>query len=183
MFVSKMGVTPDTTILDVGGTSSFWEKMAIRPQVTLLNVFEDKASTFPQIVGSACSLPFEDGAFDIVFSNSMIEHLETWENQVLAAREIRRVGKRYWVQTPSRYFPIDPHFLTPFFHWLPSTLQRRFIRFTLWAVISKPTPDCCQTELRQIRLLDIRELRILFPDCRIITEKLFGMIKSCMAVY
>src|ERR1035437_7123459 len=99
-FISVMNLTPETTVLDVGGTSSFWSSVPIKPRLTLLNIREEASSEFPTIVASACRIPVADQSFDIVFSNSMIEHLGTPENQQQAAREILRVGKRIWVQTP-----------------------------------------------------------------------------------
>jgi hypothetical protein len=63
----------------------------------------------------------------------MIEHLYTSENQAQAAREAMRVGKKLWIQTPNRWFPIEPHFLTPFVHWLPEEARKRLVRnFTVW---------------------------------------------------
>ena len=74
-------------------------------------------------VGDAVDMPgISDGAFDVVFSNSVIEHVETYENQRRMAAEIRRVGRRYFVQTPNRHFPLEPHFLVPGFQLLPYPL-------------------------------------------------------------
>lgn len=101
-FVSAMGLTPETTVLDVGGLSQFWSSMPVMPKVTLLNIRKDERGEFPQIIGSACDIPCADKSFDIVFSNSMIEHLATAENQQKAAREMLRVGRRLWIQTPYR---------------------------------------------------------------------------------
>ena len=66
---------------------------------------------------------FGDASFDIAFSNSVIEHLSTFENQARMAAEVRRVARAYWVQTPNFWFPIEPHFLVPAWHWLPGWLM------------------------------------------------------------
>jgi hypothetical protein len=118
----------------------------------------------------------------VVFSNSVIEHVSTAENQRAFAEECRRVGRRYFVQTPSRFFPIDPHFATPFFHWLPRGLQRPLLRrFTLWGVLTKPSPELQERKLRTIRLLDPVAMRRLFPDAEIWRERLLGLTKSVVA--
>ena len=67
----------------------------------------------------SAKLPFGDGSFDFVFSNSAIEHLRTPERQRRFAVEVARVGKRYCVQTPNRWFPLESHLLTPWVHYLP----------------------------------------------------------------
>lgn len=181
-FVSAMNLTPETTVLDVGGTSQFWSSMPIKPQVTVLNIREYESGGIPQIIGSACSIPCADRSFDIVFSNSMIEHLGTWENQQQAAREMLRVGKRLWIQTPYRWFPIEPHLLTPFIHWLPHKYQRCMLRFTVWALITKPTAEYCDGFWREVRLLTIPSMKQLFPDCKIVYERFGFLIKSLIAV-
>lgn len=164
-FVQWMHLAPDTTVLDVGGTPEFWRKVGVTPNVTILNVgTPPQRCEFTYIQGSACKLPFSDKEFDVVFSNSMIEHLGTWENQVLAAREINRVGKRLWVQTPARSFLIDPHLLTPFVHWLPIKLMKRVMPYTLagflWNISSRKAEDLAN----EFRLLDEKEVRFLSLD-------------------
>ena len=181
-FISAMNLTQETTVLDVGGVSQFWSSMAIKPRVTLLNVLEDVNSDLPQIVASACNIPCADKSFDIVFSNSMIEHLGTWENQEQAAREMLRVGRGIWVQTPYRWFPVEPHLLTPFIHWLPNKWQRSLLPYTLWALIAKPSADYCDGFWREIRLLTIPSMKKLFPDCQIVYERFGFLVKSLIAV-
>ena len=181
-FISAMNLTAETTVLDVGGTSLFWSSMPIKPNVTLLNIRKDSGNSFPQIEASACDIPCADKSFDIVFSNSMIEHLGTWENQKQAAREMLRVGKRIWVQTPYRWFPVEPHLLTPFIHWFPHKYQRRMLPYTVWALIAKPSAEYCDGFWREVRLLTIPSLKKLFPDCQIIYERFGFLIKSLIAV-
>src|SRR5262245_32189307 len=124
-------------ILDVGGTAAFWEqrKWAGKPelQITTINLQVEprKWDNIESRKGDATNLhEYADKSFDIVFSNSVIEHLFTFENQVKMASEVQRVGRAYWVQTPNYWFPIEPHFHVPGWQWMPvswrvALLQRR----------------------------------------------------------
>lgn len=99
------------------------------------------------------------------------------------AEECRRVGRRYYVHTPNKGFPIEPHLLTSFIHWLPRSLQRRLIRhFTLWGWVARPSRDYCDRLLEQTRLLGKGDLLQLFPDAEIWKERFMGMTKSLIAV-
>jgi SAM-dependent methyltransferase len=134
-------------------------------------------------IGDGMNMEFADGEFDIVFSNSVIEHLSTWDNQVRMAREMRRVGKQYYVQTPAREFFFEPHLLTPFVHWLPKALQRRLYRHaTVWGLMTRPSPERVEEYLNELRLLTKNEMLELFPGCTIEREKMLGMTKSYSAV-
>ncbi len=111
-------------------------------------------------------MPFPDGAFDVVFSNSVVEHVPR-ENWLTFAREIRRVGDRYFVQTPNKWFPLEPHYMLPLVQFLPRRLRHRL--------------DECFAG-GKIDLLDERTLRRLFPDAEIRRERMLGLTKSLMAV-
>jgi len=189
-FVRTFGITDRTQILDVGGTPLNWSLIAVRPRVTILNMpraREESEGRFRWISGDGRHLPFRDGAFDVVFSNSVIEHVGDRESQRQFAAEIARVGRGYWVQTPNRWFPIEPHLLTPFLHFLPARWQRSVARrFTVWALIERPSPDrweyYIEHYLRDIRLLDAGDLRRLFPGAWIVRERLGGWTKALIAV-
>ena len=187
-FQSSFRPSQSTTILDVGGTPFNWELAGIRSRLTLLNLappedFDSLPENFRFVEGSGTQLGFADGAFDVVFSNSVIEHLESWEQQQAFARELRRVGRGLWVQTPARGFPIEPHLMTPLLHYLPVSWQRRLLRnFSVWGLLARPSPEAVEGFLRQTRLLDHREMRELFPDCEIRRERFLGLTKSYVAV-
>lgn len=130
-----------------------------------------------------CRLPYPDRSYDIVYSNSVIEHVGSYEKQRAFASEARRVGKRLWIQTPAYEFFIEPHFLAPFVHWAPRNLRVKLIRFfTLWGWLEKPSPQRIQETVDEIRLLRYREMQELFPDCQILRERFLGVLtKSYIA--
>jgi len=177
-----------TSILDVGGTPFNWELLGSESRLTLLNLelpegFDALPANYGFVVGDATHLEFDAGAFDIAFSNSVIEHLSTWERQQAFAREVRRVGRGVWVQTPARHFPVEPHLLALFVHWLPRDWQRRLLRWaTGWGWIARPSQEQVDRFLEETRLLDHREMRTLFPDCEIRRERFLGLTKAYLAV-
>src|SRR5436305_9486326 len=119
--------------------------MDVRPRVTLHNrprEHNEPAAAGSWVAGDGRALPFRDGAFDVVFSNSVIEHVGDAASQRRFAREVARVGRAYWVQTPNRWFPVEQHLLTPLVHWLPKQWQRRLVpRFTVWSAFVRPSAD------------------------------------------
>ena len=127
-------------------------------------------------------MPFADTSFDVVYCNSVIEHLSTFDDQAKLAREVRRVGRSYWVQTPARRFPVEPHYLTPFVHWLPAKLRRRALPYTVWARIAHPSAEYMDGKIAEIRLVSRREFARLFPDAVIRRERFFGLTKSWLAI-
>jgi len=188
-FLDEFRVTAETRILDVGGSPETWEGLAIQPRITLLNTprtREEMAGAAAWVAGDGRSLPFPDAAFDIVFSNSVIEHVGDGASQQAFAREVMRVGRRYWVQTPSRGFPVEQHLLTPIVHWLPRRWQRWLVpRCNLWQWVVRPTPDrrdfYLAHYLDEVRLLNAGELAGLFPGAAIVRERVLGWTKSLVA--
>jgi len=190
-FYSLFRLTEQTRLLDIGGAPNTWiaeSRDALKIPVTLVNLrFPDPdAATdgrFTTVAGDATHLPFADASFDIAFSNSVIEHMTTWERQQAFAAEARRVARALWIQTPARSFPLEPHLLAPFFQHLPRALQRRMARrFTLWGLLTRPSDARVDEMLSDIRLLTLREMTELFPDCRILRERVLGLTKSYIAV-
>src|SRR5262245_54640703 len=130
LFIELMSRVPgEIHILDVGGTPGFWRVVGFareRASITLLNrtPLDCEDAWMRSVVGDARDMrDFRDGEFDVVFSNSVIEHVGSIADQQSMASEVRRVGKRYFVQTPNKFFPIEPHFLFPGFQFLPITLR------------------------------------------------------------
>lgn len=185
-FYRLFGLTEETRVLDVGGTLFNWTLLPFRPRLTIVNIslpsLPGNNDRTAWIIADGRHLPFGDGTFEIVYSNSVIEHLGDLENQRAFANEIRRVGKCYYVQTPNRWFPVEPHLITPFIHFFPRSVQRRLLRnFTVWGLVTRPTDQQCDQFLREVRLLDKAELRELFPDAEILYERVLGLVKSLIA--
>ncbi len=178
-------------ILDVGGSIFNWSLLKDKPKVTILNIkFSKELGLYEKnnvelILGSGLCLPFKGNSFDIIYSNSVIEHLGTWKNQMQFAKEIMRVGKNIFIQTPNKYFFIEPHLITPFIHYLPKKFQRRFLRnFTVWGLITRPSQQYCINHvINEIRLLSYNELRRLFPSCHIIRERFLFFTKSFYLIW
>lgn len=182
------GITDDTRILDVGGTRYLWAMLPVKPRVVLLNLLppDDRPSggdAMVDVLGDARRLPFADRGFDLVFSNSLIDHLHSFEEQRRFAEECRRVASRYYVQGPCLTFPVEPHLLTPFIHWLPKPVRRRLMRrFTVWGLLTRPSRRQCEQFVDEVRLLTPADMRRLFPDAEIWRERVLGLTKSVMAV-
>jgi SAM-dependent methyltransferase len=163
------------TILDVGGAHYTWDIIGRSEGITILNIeLPQDMGEFKYILGSGCELPFQDKAFDLAFSNSAIEHVGSVENQFKFAKEMMRVGKRVYCQTPSRLFPVDPHLSAPFLHWLPiSWLKPTFLRyFTLNGWLWKKPYHYDVTWISK------RKLKKMFPGCTIKIERFMLLPKS-----
>lgn len=188
-FLSVFRPNAHHRILDVGGLPEFWADLPIQSRVTLLNLELPDEEQLRVVkpnqelaTGDGTDLPYEDGSFDIVFSNSVIEHVGTSKRQQAFADEVRRVGIAYWVQTPAWEFPIEPHYFGMCIHWFPARAQERLIRyFTVWGWRARPSAALIRQSVSELRLLSCAEVRGLFPDATIWTERLAGLPKSHVA--
>ena len=162
---------PGERIVDVGCGST--GLAASDPDLDVTGVDRVPWPNYPGarfVQADATSLPFGDDEFAIAYSNSVVEHLPP-EARAAYAREVQRVAARWFVQTPNRWFPIEPHALLPCVHWLPRPLGRR-----LWRLGVSGDP------YDEVRLLGPRELRSLFPDAVIVRERIGPFTKSLVAV-
>ena len=148
LFLEELRPGPTTTVLDVGadelgfgegdgcGTLNFFEERYPWPErITALGLhdgagFRSRYPQIPYVQGDACALPFEDGAFDIVFSNAVIEHVGGPERQRALVSEAIRVGRRAFITTPNRRFPVEVHTRLPLVHWLPDAISHPVYRAT-----------------------------------------------------
>ena len=192
LFLRLLRPSSSDILLDVGGYPESWTAY---PQpvkrIDTLNIHE--VSWPPEnapnhniktLVGDGCSLTMTAQSYDIVFSNSVIEHVGSPECHQQFASEVRRVAKALWVQTPAYECPIEPHYLAPFIHYLPCSLQKRIVRWcTLWGWIERPTQEQIDFMVETTHLLRKSEMQRLFPDCEIITEHMLWVIpKSYIAI-
>ncbi len=159
-----------------------WYTVGIAPQVTIVNPEPVNVVQpgFEYVAGDGCELKFADSSFDLAFSNSVIEHVGSFEDQRKFAQEMMRVGRRIYCQTPNRWFPVEFHFLGVLVHWLPQRWFTYFVHrhMTLRGILGKPTREQSDGLRESIRLLSRRELVELFPGCGIRTERFCGMAKS-----
>ncbi len=158
----------------------FAEGADIRVVLLNLSTVEVTFPNFTSVAGDARNMPtFRDKEYDVVFSNSVIEHVGGFDQQRQMAEEVKRVGKRYFLQTPNRSFPIEPHFYVPFFQLLPLRLKLFLVlHFAFRLFRKKPDKQEAMEEISSIRTLTKRELRELFPEASIYSEKFLGLTKS-----
>lgn len=182
-FLHELAVSSASTILDVGGDERTWIGTGLESKVTLLNIrFVATQTVFKYIEGDACDMGMIGGkSFDVVFSNSVIEHVGNIGRQKLFAEEIERVGKSYWVQTPYKHFPIEPHFLFPLFQYLPNKMKK-FVGMSWKYSHLKRNNENILEELSRLRLLTIGEMKRLFPEAMLLKEKYCGLVKSIVVV-
>jgi len=146
LLLEELRPTAETTVLDVGaddlgfgegdgcGTLNFLEEMYPWPErITALGLHEGTGfrARYPHLTyvqGDACALPFEDGEFDIVFSNAVVEHVGGRDRQRVLVSEALRVGRSVFLTTPNRRLPIEVHTRLPLVHWLPDALSHRIYR-------------------------------------------------------
>ena len=182
---------PETIrILDVGGTYDYWNSLDFqyldRCEITLLNPEKrGKAENNPNVrylEGDGTDLSaFRDGEFDLAFSNSCIEHVGRFPEWRRMADGMRRVGKYYFLQTPNRRFPMEPHFMFPFFQFLPLNAKAWLIHhFDLGYFQKCGDWEECRRTADSIHLLALADLKALFPGARVKREKLLGLTKSFM---
>lgn len=203
LFMERLRPSEADSILDLGGGSGghIAEIVPYRANVTIGELDAEALARAAATYGFAGlhldggeKFPVADGQYDVVFCSSVIEHvtgpkeitydLEDGRQFAASARaaqanfaaEIRRISKRYFVQTPYKYFPIEQHSFLPFVVvLLPRRWQVRLMRFLYEHRWLKPAyPD--------FRLLTIGEMRALFPDADIVLERYCGFVKSIVAI-
>jgi hypothetical protein len=191
-FLEVIAPCAGETILDVGGTPFNWRLIGYEHEVRMLNLASDLAerrdtadlpANLSFVAGDGTALQFPDGAFEIAFSNSVIEHVGSFEKQRAFANEVRRVGSKLWIQTPARSFFFEPHYLAPFVHWMPRSLQKRILRnLSVWGLLARPSQRQVDACVDSTRLLSFDEMRELFPDCQVVRERFLFMTKSLLAI-
>ena len=181
-------IRPGTRVLDLGGHPFIWADAPVPLDITILNLPGSISSserdfagtsihTFHYVEGDACNVhQYPDRSFDLAFSNSVIEHVGPEEKQEAFAREVLRLGKAYWVQTPSAWFPIEAHTGLPFYWFYPEQLRGWLLRRS-----QRKLPTWWTDYVAEIRVLSRRRMVKLFPNARVHVEFFFGLPKSYVA--
>lgn len=179
-------ISKPISILDIGGTVKFWQDSGLLNlediDITLVNLKFPSHTDLPLkcIVGDSRNLSmFRDYEFDVVFSNSVIEHVGGFDDQLKMANEIKRVGSAYFVQTPNFYFPVEPHYRALGFQFLPFNLKV-FLLKNVGVGQCKRTKNkkSALKEARRIKLLTLKKLKRLFPQSTVYKERFLGITKS-----
>ena len=184
-FAGFFALSDEHLVIDVGGDSENWLYIDQKPQLTIGNIcvddHEEDNIKYRNLDGTC--IPYKDNSYDIAYSNSVIEHVGDWQKQSDFAREIRRIAPNYYVQTPNRNFFIEPHFLVLLIHLLPRRMYRSLLPFfSIWYWVQRPDSETVDAMFDEIRLLDEKDMRELFPDAEIRREKFLFFTKSLIAV-
>jgi hypothetical protein len=184
--LDKTGITDrPIRILDIGGTVSYWR--ALEPlwqgrqlDITLVNLGVEPSDDgiFHVRSGNACALDYPDMAFDVVHSNSVIEHVGHWPEMAQMAGEVRRLAPHYYLQTPNFWFPMEPHYRTLFFHWYPESMRAQKLVGKQRGFRTAPDFDTAMRDIQTAVLLSARQMRVLFPDGALSRERIGPLTKS-----
>lgn len=183
----------DIVILDIGGRPDYWANVGVGSvaRIDVMNHDSEELerallgglpeAIFTRCIGDARDLSgYADGSVDLVHSNSVIEHVGGWRDMRAMAREMLRVGISGWMQTPAWEFPIEPHFRAPFGHWFGKPAQARMLSLSAAGHIRRLSREKRRERIESINLLSKGEVRALFPDCPIYTERVI-LAKSYVA--
>ncbi|MBI3154216.1 MAG: class I SAM-dependent methyltransferase [Burkholderiales bacterium] len=181
-------------VIDVGGTPRYWSIVSrdllqrCNVSVTIVNLpgaqLPADHGPFRYLAADGCNMAaFTDQSFDIAHSNSVIEHVGDWPRMKAFASEIRRLAPSYFVQTPNYWFPVEPHGMVAFFHWLPRPLRVWWLlRFGAGNWARSPSVDRAMEVVESARLLNRRMFEALFPDGKMMVERVLLLPKSFIAV-
>ena len=185
----------EVNIIDIGGKKSYWDIFSDtflsenNVHITILNLpsnspLPEKDKIFTYIYGDGCNLSeFSDKSFHIAHSNSTLEHVGNMENKRKFSNEIQRVGEKHYLQTPNYWFPIEPHFLVPFFQFLPLPVRIKLLCiFDIGHWKRVRNSQIAKLVLEYTDLLSKNDLIQLFPDSSIIKEKFWFLTKSFIVI-
>lgn len=185
----------NASVLDIGGTINYWEmNLQYLPEglvgeIDIVNLPpQDSVEktmggvTIRSYEGDALTPPYRLDQYDLVHSNSVIEHVGNLKSQALMAHSLVNLGQYYWIQTPAKSFPLEPHFYVPFFAYLPLGLRALLVRNFDLGFHRKRT-DWLDSRIlcEETRLLNKKEYETIFSDAKIIKEHFFLFVKSYIA--
>jgi hypothetical protein len=176
------------SVIDLGGTAEAWRRAPVRPASLHIVNLAPEAADVPAWIrvdqADACNLPthISSGRYDLVFSNSVIEHVGGHSQRQRFADAIHALADRHWVQTPYRYFPVEPHWLFPGFQFLPLAARARI---SLHWPLAHSHASNREEGVRQamgVELLSHTEMVFYFPNSTIWNERVLGLVKSLVAI-
>src|SRR5882757_5560934 len=178
----------DMSVVDLGGTADMWLRAPLRARhVHLINLEPHPAGLPDWITAENADVTDAEvaaklGRHDLVFSNSTIEHVGGYSQRRRFVAAVEQLAPLHWIQTPYRYFPVEPHFVAPGFQFLPLAARARLVR--RWPLThSRPgTPQEGMDAVINIELLTRAEMRYLFPGSLLLAERVLGLTKSLIAV-
>lgn len=176
-------------IIDLGGTAETWLRAPVRPaSVHVVNLELDSADPGVGWIrtdqADACNLPsrISSASYDLVFSNSVIEHVGGHVQRIRFAEAVYNLGNLHWVQTPYRYFPIEPHWLFPGLQFMPHTLRARVSqRWPLVHTKASSREEAMEASM-EVELMSRSEMAYYFPSSIIRAERVLGIAKSLVAI-
>jgi hypothetical protein len=176
------------SVMDLGGTAEAWQRAPLRPASVHVVNLEPEPEDLPDWIradqADATALPptIIGANYDLVFSNSVIEHVGGHVQRMRFADAIHKLAGRHWVQTPYRYFPIEPHWLFPGFQFLPLNMRAEISR--RWPLVHTQSPNRGEglRAAMSVELLSRTEMAFYFPDAEICTERMLGTTKSLIAI-
>lgn len=185
IFIQKFPDLAELTVLDVGGRPFIWDliqqEFGVSPKrLVLLNYSVETTSFvgYESVVGDGTCMKFKTKEFDLVFSNSVIEHVGKREEMRKFAAECRRVGQDFYIQTPNRWFPIEPHLVAVFIHWLPRKCYRALSFLSVRYISLRRDHAAFYNVFEGVELLNKTDLEDLFPGVPIMVERFMGLAKS-----
>jgi hypothetical protein len=176
------------TVVDLGGTVEYWKRAPMQPKTVHVLNFEEPPESIPDWItveiadATDPDLANRLGTFDLVYSNSVIEHVGGDAKRRAFAANVEALAPRHWIQTPYRYFPVEPHWVCPFMQYLPLSIRAGLgMRWPLVHTKADNFESAVAAQL-SVELLDITAMRHYFPTSQIVKDRLAGLVKSIVAV-
>lgn len=195
LFYKVMKPTSQTKVLDVGAGINpdgdrglqLIDSYPWKNEISAINISPEPISQMKQyypeveaVVGDALDLPWPDKYFDAVYSNAVIEHVGDFESQKKMAAEVMRVGKRWFVTTPNRWYPFEFHSRLPFVTWLPGHSYLWVSRIVTYSHVQQKYVFGAKHS--GTRLMIANELKRCFPSSKIIKQRITFMAETLIAI-
>ncbi|WNI14416.1 class I SAM-dependent methyltransferase [Actinacidiphila sp. ITFR-21] len=176
------------SVVDLGGTPDMWQRAPVRPRhVHVVNLAPPPAGLPDWITAQTADVTEPAvaaglGRYDLAFSNATIEHVGGYRDRRRFAAAVEALAPLHWVQTPYRYFPVEPHFVAPGFQFLPLAARARLVRRWPLTHSKVGSPQEAMDAVIGVELLGRAEMRHLFPGSTLLSERVLGVTKSLIAV-